>query len=408
MLLLTLSLLSTIGLTQAGGWTSGGGDQFTDHHNPWFLGDRPIEYCIEYAEGFPISRSDVQKYITEGLAEWKKTLKSYKVDTYKIEFEDQKFRSMTLDSVYKEVCDDPEHQIVFKVGVVDEVVKDLLKDRPRTAIGYAFRKNYDHETFRSGGNIWFAPKGWVKNYGHPIREIKEFPLYNHPTQFKHLVLHELAHIFGVPLNDQWGSPLSKDIFTRIGQAQIHWADTKSLYLDPKIEDGRRRLAPLYTDFQSGDSFLLPTWPGNRGSNNDSPFAQLLNDLGLDNPSKDFKMLYYQMNNQRISDKAKLIITTVNGESHTLYPEKIIDHYGPRMTWNIHQGIVFYSPKLKKRDPLSSQERRILSTGAKNGRYKYIFKVKGNRYLVIVEIDESTTAKFYPLSDKYNLPVGPWD
>ena len=76
----------------SGGWTSGGGNQFTDEHNPWFLGEKPIEYCIDYQEGFPISRSDVKKYIREGFDEWITTLKKYGVHERGIRFKNNIIR----------------------------------------------------------------------------------------------------------------------------------------------------------------------------------------------------------------------------------------------------------------------------------------------------------------------------
>src|SRR6185437_3135555 len=154
---LSLLVLGGISLSAwAGADSSGGASHLTDEDNPWFLGSAPIPYCVHIAPDFPVARSVVERDIADAFAQWKAVYAEYHLYQRPLpgRFADGVPRSLSVDAREIPQCTDPAHELEFKVGVVDSDVQTYFASHSKTAIGYAFRKDYDHQTFRTGGYVW--------------------------------------------------------------------------------------------------------------------------------------------------------------------------------------------------------------------------------------------------------------
>jgi hypothetical protein len=80
------------------------------------------------------------------------------------------------------LCDAPERQLQFAFGIRPQPIEEYISTVHAAPLSLALRGPYDYATFRTGGIVW------VERIGAP------------PPYVKHLLLHELGHVFGMKHN----------------------------------------------------------------------------------------------------------------------------------------------------------------------------------------------------------------
>jgi len=163
------------------GISTNGGNITTDQDNVWYLGDKPINYCIERSPAFSLNTNESRELVRESINDWLRFFQKYGLD--QMEFNSLKDgMSLKLSLQFNELdkCNDDPELLRFELGASDsDVRRALALDNQVNALALAIRQDYNHETYRNGGRIW------IRN------------AYLEKEQIKHLVLHELGHIFGM-------------------------------------------------------------------------------------------------------------------------------------------------------------------------------------------------------------------
>ena len=179
--LFTFALAFLISNVALAGTFTNGSDFTSDNENVWFLGLEPIEYCIERSPQFRIPHDRAREIVREAFADWRAFFIKYGLDQLKFEGI-AKGRSLGIAIDAKEVaaCTKPATQVRFLFGVDSLESLDARRSHP-SALALSIRGAYDHTTFRNGGQLWF--RNWLD--------------WNE-TKLKHIVLHEIGHVFGMP------------------------------------------------------------------------------------------------------------------------------------------------------------------------------------------------------------------
>ncbi|MEK6706509.1 MAG: hypothetical protein AABZ06_12055 [Bdellovibrionota bacterium] len=170
-----------------GGWTGNGGDHLRDQQNAWFLGTEPVSYCVLRAPDFPLGDTEIDQMIESALSDWRIFFHKYSLDESTIGknprlgiFPDHQARGLSLNFKKIPTCpQEPAEEVVFLFGVTTPVIDEAIQHGAQNSIGLAVRKDYNHQTYRSGGYVW----------------TKTFT--SDPGRIKHVLLHELGHVFGM-------------------------------------------------------------------------------------------------------------------------------------------------------------------------------------------------------------------
>ncbi len=178
--LMTFALLLTFAPFGAlAGHSTNGGVFTLDSDNVWFLGDAPIEYCVTNSPHFSFSRDELRAIASESLRAWKSFFEEYRLDKESftgIPLHNQLRLSLSFREV--ETCNKPDEQLHFAFGTQTPLIKKALESQ-ESALGLSVRGDYNHESFRNGGSVWFRATKYTEG------------------ELKHLVLHELGHVFGM-------------------------------------------------------------------------------------------------------------------------------------------------------------------------------------------------------------------
>jgi hypothetical protein len=204
----------------SGGWSSGGGGLATDEENPWFLGEAPISYCVTIASGFPLSKELVSREIQGAFSQWKNVFQTYGIYKKSLpgQFKDGIPRAVAVDATEIAYCDDPAHQLEFKIGVVDSDVSHHFETQSKDVIGLAQRQEYDHVTFRTGGFVWIAPDAWIDSQELKL-PVSSFPVWEgKSTRLRSILLHEIGHVLGFPHLS--GTVMDESLFSHL--IYDHW------------------------------------------------------------------------------------------------------------------------------------------------------------------------------------------
>ncbi|MBY0370230.1 hypothetical protein K2X33_06055 [bacterium] len=193
--------------------TGGGGDA----HNPWNLGDTPVDYCVEIEEGTPYDAKDLHRITEESFQDWKTFFTTYgfhkmyigtgEGDLY---FKDRQKKRLTLDFKYVPKCTDLKTQIRILFREQPESVP-AWESPSGNALGAATRGDYNHETFRNGGTVWvYNYKNSIDILSNNITPAQVEEARNNKRksrrglgEVKHVLLHELGHVFGMKHNEVW-------------------------------------------------------------------------------------------------------------------------------------------------------------------------------------------------------------
>ena len=179
-MILTLCILLFTNQNSFAGISTNGGNLTSDQNNVWYLGDKPVRYCIENHPRFPLNLKESQALVRESIDDWIQFFKKYGLD--KMSFDDLKNHgSAKLSLNFIEVpCDNDPELLRFQLGTDQPSIKESLSiDSRQNALAMSIRKDYNHETYRNGGIVWI--RNWSFN----------------KAEAKHLLLHELGHVFGM-------------------------------------------------------------------------------------------------------------------------------------------------------------------------------------------------------------------
>jgi len=182
-----------------GGWSGNGGGSRDESDNIWFIGDSSIKYCFSKDSQFPLSGIELSELISSSITEWMKFFKDYNlVDNdlaggytrermNSFQFHDSQNRKLTTEFIYTNDCSEARLQFLF--GIENKVISNYKKYATDHPYGLAVRQKYDHKNYAHSGIIW------IDNFTKDKKEIK------------HMLLHELGHIFGmkhdsVPVMDE--------------------------------------------------------------------------------------------------------------------------------------------------------------------------------------------------------------
>lgn len=174
----------------AGGFISNGGDYLKTQNNPWFLGTEKISYCITNSTDYPLNQSELEGLVSESLNDWKSFFAKYRLDNlvigspfYKGSFADQLPKHISMNFELATTCDyTVANHIQFLFGKTNPEVEKAVEQRAHLSVGISLRQDYNHTTFKNNGYVW----------------IKKFS--NERNKIKHILLHELGHVFGLKHN----------------------------------------------------------------------------------------------------------------------------------------------------------------------------------------------------------------
>lgn len=172
-----------------GSWSGNGGGSSQTENNVWYLGSEDIRYCVLLADDYPLSEQVVHELIQQSFSDWKLFFEENHMlaaifSSSDLSFMDGKTRGLST-GIQKVSClstDDPSESkiLTFMIGSSNPTIDLYRKFSFEGAVGLALRPEYDHETYRNGGYIWTSP------------DVVE------PLLLKHVLLHEIGHIFGMP------------------------------------------------------------------------------------------------------------------------------------------------------------------------------------------------------------------
>lgn len=173
----------------AGGGENGGGDfQDEDYGATWFLGEKPIRYCMEVAPDFGTSVTEIAKTIDNAFETWKNYIEERKIH-HKL----SKTEQPSVHRVFMPKCDGSE-DLKFYFGSMNPQLQNI-KSHYKNPAGFAHRSSYDRESGRGKGLIWIAPPG-------SVIPSKKVPDWTKPNFLRGQLLHELGHIYGCEHVDQ--------------------------------------------------------------------------------------------------------------------------------------------------------------------------------------------------------------
>lgn len=207
-----------------------GGHPLYDFNNPWNVGSAEIPVCIETENHN--DHDFLVREVKSAVNQWQEFFAKYKIDE----------RSFVLNSIpedkgpfvlatrffgYKSCKElSPENiakdnTIAFKFSKTSPFPVDSYSNF-NYRFGFAVRRGkYDSHTLRNGGDIWVRLDEWagLSTEGR--------------SKLRHVLLHEIGHVFGMPLNSVW--VMDEDLSFALGEhsgstySTLVWPDT-STYL----------------------------------------------------------------------------------------------------------------------------------------------------------------------------------
>ncbi len=173
-----------------GGWNSSGGEDFNNHHNPWFVRNTPVvHYCLELDESsFSASKKTIELLLTKAFSYWNDQFQKGGSD---------KVRQLlgTHKYIRNSRCDGSEEiKFQFGHGTLSSQQLEYFGESNRY-IGIAVRTEYDVISLRGKGFVFFA-----SDLGpHKIRTdgLVEKP-WSYDGLLYRSILHEIGHVLGLP------------------------------------------------------------------------------------------------------------------------------------------------------------------------------------------------------------------
>jgi hypothetical protein len=175
-----------------GGWSGSGGDTSYFKDNVWFLNQgETVPYCLWRSTDYPYSYQELSSLVKESFKNWTSFFNSYGISKKELTLPRPGRNPLTLGRMamnFKETgpCSSEAmlpKGLMFVFGKTNNIhIKRYNQYGAENALGLAIRnKHYNHETYTNPGYIWISSSSVLKE-----RE-----------KLKHLLLHELGHVFGM-------------------------------------------------------------------------------------------------------------------------------------------------------------------------------------------------------------------
>jgi hypothetical protein len=193
----------------AGGLTgTGGGGTVTFERNPWFLGVKPVSYCINSGKDFSGGKL-AKEIIQQALYDWASTITALEPDEEALlsgtKSDDSDFAphsnerrvQMKLQTKFFEVSCDKDPELIFALGIRNAVISNILTKYPQHVVGFAEQTYYDIETRRAKGIIWLTEDLGANRYRSISGQSGPLNLFwqDRDTLYSAMT-HELGHVFG--------------------------------------------------------------------------------------------------------------------------------------------------------------------------------------------------------------------
>lgn len=188
--------------------------------NPWFVGSKPISYCIQSVDETPQFKKELSQLVSSAISQWTKTVSILKPNAVSTSYYLQSdTRNISLN--YNEQPCHPETEVEFLFGVDTPETKKISQTNDEHYAGaYAVRKTYDPLVGRAKGFVWINEQVFrlystdgVKRYSATAKALKP------------IVLHEVGHIFGFSHRDR-GAMSKSALFNSADDAQISYSPKK--------------------------------------------------------------------------------------------------------------------------------------------------------------------------------------
>ena len=172
-------------------FSGGGGDLNHTADNVWFMGKKKVHYCISKADSYPLSTQDLETLVKESIGQWVSFFKKYEINSKGLFLPKRPEATLIAEVVptlstefkYQGACeqeDNNSEKLHLYFGIANKYIEAYKHFSTENALGLAIRASFNHKTLRNGGYIW------VDHFSNDVKRIK------------HMLLHELGHMFGMP------------------------------------------------------------------------------------------------------------------------------------------------------------------------------------------------------------------
>jgi hypothetical protein len=182
----------------AGGTSSGGGNGFSNRHNPWFLENTPsVNYCIDIDEtAMGVSYQRAAELAASALQYWTTSFAQSQTKEYE-SGELKPFGQLRVATqVFKLVdCSEP-NDLRLQLGKLASPAQELVVGAHHDAIGLAMRTQYDNVNLRGSGFVFVTPQTGPLRTRAVGFSSEAWSVCN-GCLLELALKHELGHVFGV-------------------------------------------------------------------------------------------------------------------------------------------------------------------------------------------------------------------
>ncbi len=180
-------------LFSGSGWSTGsfggnGADSLTgEWYSAWFLGERPIRWCVDPNGDIGVSRAVFKATVEEVFVQWRIYLQGKNLSRPITGNED--IPSLNLNTEYLSTCDETT-DLTFYLGFVNPAIQEWI-NRFANPIAFSRTTSYDDQAGFGRGYVWLRPGADSDGTRRT-----ELPNWSFNPNLKGLLLHEIGHILG--------------------------------------------------------------------------------------------------------------------------------------------------------------------------------------------------------------------